>query len=116
MPPRLAVLRRTVGTRKSAATFSGLLKLHLLRMSGGNGSVRVLLFKGVWLMRRHRGICFAWCAGMLMASVALAQTSPPVDPGTCQSLKSISDRVQPLEYGKPVAHELDAGSNDEYCL
>ena len=74
--------------------------------------MRVLFLTG-W----RRGLsCIAMCASMQVASITFAQASPSVEPGSCPSLKSSPDRVPQLDYGKPMARELAAGSEDEYCV
>lgn len=79
--------------------------------------VQVLFFEGTWRMRCRGGlVCFAMCIGMLVASMSFAQTSAPIEPSACHSLESSANRVRQLEYGEPVAHELTAGVEDEYCV
>ena len=79
--------------------------------------MRVLFLDGYRRMRCRCGLlCFALFAGLLAASLTFAQMSPPPEPGPCQSLKSSADRVQQLESGRLVAHQLVAGGADEYCV
>jgi CHAT domain-containing protein/Tfp pilus assembly protein PilF len=75
--------------------------------------VRMLCFKGAGRLRCRRELhSLAMCAGMLV----YAQTPPAAPSVACQAVKSSTDRVQQLEYGKPAAHQLAAGSADEYCV
>ena len=79
--------------------------------------MRVLFLHGYRRIRRGCGLlCFAIYAGMFVASLTFAQTSPPIKPGPCRALKPSADQVQQLESGKLVAHELATGGADEYCV